>query len=167
MSKGFTHESTYNESVEWYTPPEIFKALGVKFDLDPCSPPGGLEWVPAKKIISLPDNGLELPWEGLVWMNPPYGANTGKWMKKFIEHGNGIALVFSRTDTNWFHEYAVKADALCFIRHRIRFLRPDGEIGGTPGAGSLLVGCGTTASVTLTNSNLGWVTYPKMGFKNG
>lgn len=36
--KGFTHESAYNESKEWYTPPEIFNALGIKFDVDPASP---------------------------------------------------------------------------------------------------------------------------------
>jgi len=35
---GFTHESARNESVDWYTPPELFDALGLTFDLDPCSP---------------------------------------------------------------------------------------------------------------------------------
>ena len=38
MTSGFTHESTYNESKEWYTPRRIFDALGLEFDLDPCSP---------------------------------------------------------------------------------------------------------------------------------
>jgi hypothetical protein len=34
------HENSIGESDEWYTPPEIFDALGLTFDLDPCSPGG-------------------------------------------------------------------------------------------------------------------------------
>jgi hypothetical protein len=46
---GFTHESQNNVSVEWYTPPWVFQKLGVEFDLDPCQPPEGIKWIPAKK----------------------------------------------------------------------------------------------------------------------
>lgn len=46
MSRGLTHERPHGgETVEWYTPPAIFDRLGLRFDLDPCSPPGGLPWV--------------------------------------------------------------------------------------------------------------------------
>lgn len=156
MTKGFTHESQHNESKEWYTPPEIFEALNVEFDLDPCSPPNKLPWIPVNKIISLPQDGLAVPWEGFVWMNPPYGQDTHKWLKKFLEHDNGIALVFARTDTAWFHDYVTKADCLVFTRGRINFLKPDGTKGNGPGAGSLFVGCGQKAINSLCNSNLGW-----------
>lgn len=157
MSSGFTHESTYNESKEWYTPPEIFQGINLTFDLDPCSPKNGLPWIPVQRTISLPDNGLLLPWEGCVWMNPPYGSDTPHWMKRFIEHGNGIALVFSRTDTEWFHEYAIEANAILFLKGRIKFIKPDGTRGGTPGSGSMLIACGYTATQALINSNLeGW-----------
>lgn len=157
MHSGFTHESTHNESKEWYTPPEIFKGLDITFDLDPCSPMERLPWIPVKNIISLPDNGLEQSWEGCVWMNPPYGSDTPDWMEKFIKHGNGIALVFSRTDTEWFHNSATKADALLFLQGRIRFIKPDGTRGGTPGSGSMLVACGDKAVEALRKTTLsGW-----------
>lgn len=150
MKSGFTHESTYNESKEWYTPPSIFKQLGVVFDLDPCAPvvrSPKTYFVPARKWLTIIENGLTTEWnkKDFVFMNPPYGSDTPKWMKKLAEHKNGIALVFARTDTNWFHDYAAKADIICFIRGRLRFYKPDGTVGGTPGSGSMLLGYGIKA----------------------
>lgn len=156
MGGGFTHESTYNETKEWYTPPIVFDCLGLEFDLDPCSPAGITTHVPARKRYTIVDDGLAQKWEGLVWMNPPYGSDTPKWMAKLAAHGNGIALVFARTDTGWFHRYATKAHALCFIAGRVKFLKPDGTEGGTPGAGSMLIGYGEVAKKALQRSGLGF-----------
>lgn len=157
MSGGLVHESTHNETKEWYTPPEVFKALNLEFDIDVCSPGEGVvPWVPAKKHLTKTENGLITPWEGKVWMNPPYGSDTPKWMKLFAKHGNGVALVFSRTDCAWFHDFAVRCDALCFMRGRIRFIKANGERGGTPGAGSLLVASGRECVEALRESRLGY-----------
>ncbi|KKN74452.1 hypothetical protein LCGC14_0390720 [marine sediment metagenome] len=124
MVKGFTHESTYNESVEWYTPREVFKALGIEFDIDPCSPGSEIvPWVPATKHYTYLDDGLSFDWDGRVWMNPPYGGETKKWLKHLSISGNGIALIFARTDTKWFHEYVPDADAVCFIKGRVQFIK--------------------------------------------
>lgn len=41
------HENCIGESDDWYTPPSIFEALGLTFDLDPCSPGEG-HWVPTR-----------------------------------------------------------------------------------------------------------------------
>lgn len=158
MTRGLVHESTHNETKEWYTPPEIFKALNIEFDMDVCSP--GLDivpWIPAIKHLTMFDNGLVTTWEGKVWMNPPYGSDTPKWMRLFQAHGNGIALVFARTDCAWFHDYAIKCDVLCFMRGRIRFIKANGERGGTPGAGSLLIASGDECVASLKNSNLGYI----------
>lgn len=155
MKTGFTHESTHNESQEWYTPPEIFTALGLTFDLDPCAaPPPFKDFVPAINRLTYEHNGLIQRWHGLIFMNPPYGTETPKWMKRFVEHGNGIALVFSRTDTQWFH-HVVPHALCCFIKGRIRFRKPDGTIGGTPGAGSLLLAIGKRSEDALQHSGLG------------
>lgn len=159
--KGFTHESTHNESKEWYTPPEVFEALGLTFNLDPCAPVGGVPWIPVKHFLALPINGLKAPWFGKVWMNPPYGQDTPEWLQRFILHGNGIALVFARTDTEWFHHWALKADALLFTRGRIRFIKPDGTRAGTPGAGSLFVACGAECVRALKNSKMGFYVGPE------
>ena len=46
------HEPSVGATCEWFTPPEIFEALGLEFDLDPCSPGPG-HWVPARKIYMI------------------------------------------------------------------------------------------------------------------
>lgn len=89
-----------------------------------------------------------------MWCNPPYGKDTGLWLKKFVEHGNGIALVFARTDTRWFHDYATQADILCFIKSRIAFYK--GSVQAKQGStGSLLIGCGTKAIEVIKQAELG------------
>ena len=155
--RGFQHESQINESIEWYTPPEIFTTLNTTFDLDPCSPGEGKDFVPARKRYTIHDDGLVQPWDGFVWLNPPYGRETGKWLKKLAHHGDGIALVFARTDVNWFHETARSASSLCFIARRVRFYKGGNECrGGSPGAGSMLIGFGNTAKSVLMSCGLGF-----------
>lgn len=140
---GFSHESQANISVDWYTPSWIFEKLGVEFDLDPCQPDEKIPWIPAKNRYTLVDDGLTSPWFGNVWLNPPYGKQTPLWLAKMHVHRNGIALVFARTDCKWFHDYVANADAILFIRSRIKFV--DGKnktSGGGPGSGSMLVAWG-------------------------
>lgn len=155
-SKGFSHESTRNESFEWYTPPEIFDALGLTFDLDPCSPGAGKSFVPAKKHYTIVDDGLASLWDGTVFVNPPYGSETAKWMEKLADYGDGIGLVFARTDVKWFHDHGSRADVICFVKSRIKFYKGNIEDqGGTPGAGSMLLAYGPTAADALRKSGLG------------
>lgn len=151
---GFGHESRKNKTEVWITPPWIFDMLGLEFDLDPATEEGGIPHIPAKKTFSEKDNGLAQEWEGLVWLNPPYGSKTPDWLAKMHQHRNGIALVFARPDTTWFHAYAAKADSLLFLKGRIAFIdwrettmkREDSE---PAGAGSLLIGWGQEASAAL------------------
>ena len=125
------------------TPPEYFKAIGLTFDLDPCSPGPG-HWVPALKIYTAADDGLRQPWppNDRVFMNPPFGGRRGHvpWLRKFFAHpGGGIALVAARTSADWFHEVVVpNAELLCFPNGKTKFHRPDGSIGREPGTGVVL-----------------------------
>ena len=158
---GFTHESPHLESVEWYTPPEIFFALGLRFDLDPCSPGPGKSFVPADRVLTVEDDGLATPWGGAsVFVNPPYGRATADWMRKCRDHGvaggEAIALVFSRTDTGWFQEIAPTLGAVCFVSGRIHFFQGDLTTrGGSPGTGSMLLAWGPASTRAVLNSGLG------------
>lgn len=156
---GFSHESATNDTQEWYTPKYIFDALGLTFDLDPASP--GAEvvpWIPAKTHYTILDDGLSKPWHGRVWCNPPYGDKTAEWVARFVAHHNGVMLVFSRTDTGWFHNQAVKADCICFVRGRISFTSGIiGKGGAGAGAGSMLLGCGDVCAEAVRKCGLGHV----------
>ena len=105
----------------WLTPPALVKALG-KFDLDPCTP-AAMPWRTASRMLSLErdGDGLSAEWSGRVWLNPPYGRETFRWLAKLAEHKNGIALIFARTDTKGFHDEVFrKARCLFFLRGRIQ-----------------------------------------------
>ena len=135
-------ERTTNTTDEWYTPKYIIDSLG-KFDLDPCAPSVPL-FKTAEVMYNEFDDGLAQKWKGRVWLNPPYSRPLiSKFMRRMAEHNQGIALIFSRTDTELFHtEVFNKATAVKFLKGRIKFLRPDGTEAGTPGCGSVLIAYG-------------------------
>jgi len=153
---GFTHEPRHSKQIDWYTPPHIFDALGITFDLDPCGAVAGLDRVPAVSRFTISDDGLAQTWHGTVWCNPPYGDQTGLWLKRMKQHGNGIALVFARTGTRWWHDVAPSADVICFISGRLRFINGEtGEIGASAGADSVLMAWGRHCASAVLQSRLG------------
>ena len=157
---GFTHESQHNTTIEWYTPASIFEALGTDFSIDVCSPLGGLPWIPAARFLSKEHDGLATEWDGFVWCNPPYGKQTPLWLSKMKQHNNGIALVFSRTDCKWFHDYVATSDVVLFLKSRIKFVDWYGETGNSgAGNGSMLVGYGDKAKAVIEQCKLGGALY--------
>lgn len=138
---------------EWLTPPEIIKALG-EFDLDPCAPKNP-PWPTAKQHFTIDDNGLVQPWHGRVWLNPPYGAETFKWMERLAEHKSGVALIFARTETKGFHKFIwQRAHALFFFEGRLAFYHVDGHKGFSANAPSVLVSFSPEDTVAIKSSGL-------------
>lgn len=144
-------ERSNKTTVEWYTPKEIIDSLG-EFDLDPCAPINPL-WQTAKVMYNKEDDGLKQNWVGRVWLNPPYSRPLIElFCKKMAEHGNGIALLFNRLDSVMMQEVVLKnAHAMKFLRKRIKFYRPDGTQGGSPGCGSVLFAFGKENAEILRN----------------
>lgn len=121
-----SHQSARSKNDEWLTPPEILKALG-KFDLDPCAPIKR-PWPTAKKHYTRKDNGLGREWVGRVWLNPPFGREAGRWLRRLSVHGNGIALIAARTETEVFFEYVWGwANAVMFLKGRPHFHYVNGD----------------------------------------
>lgn len=161
-----SHESRRPKSIEWYTPPEIFTALDIAFDLDPCAPAlPAASYLPVEHRYSRPLDGFSLPWEGRVWLNPPYGEETGKWVGKLAHHGEGIALVFVRTDVAWWQRAAECADAICFIKGRVNFISGDPSVqrhrSGVSPAPSCLLAFGIESAKAVASCGLGIVAYPQ------
>lgn len=155
------HEQSVGATDEWYTPPHVFEAMGVRFDLDVAHPFAGLDWIPAGEYIC--SRSLQREWSGFVWMNPPFGGRNGlvPWLDKFFAHGDGVALVPDRTSAPWWQDYAPSADALLFVRKKLRFLRPDGSEGKSPAQGTTLMAAGprgVAALVNARNAGLGFMT---------
>lgn len=149
--KDFNLNTTNND--EWLTPPEILRALG-PFDLDPAAPiirP----WDMAARHYTKRDDGMAQPWEGRVWLNPPYGRDTFRWLARLAAHdGGGLALIFARTETVGFHEQIwAKAHTIFFFRGRLRFHHVTGERGGTANAPSCLVSYSKADTATLQQAH--------------
>lgn len=113
----------YKENDSYYTPRWVFETLNTRFDLDVCAPKEGVPWLPADKHYSIEDDGLTSPWSGKVWMNPPYSKPT-PWIEKFIDHGNGIALI-QVSKSNAFLRMWNEMDAICFLPRNIMFEHKD------------------------------------------
>lgn len=122
---------------EWYTPSEYIEAARAvmgEINLDPASSEIANKTVKADHIYTVEDNGLEKPWFGNVWLNPPYASDLiGKFAEKVVnELGNikqAIVLVNNATETEWFYGMVTNATAVCFPKSRVKFYTPDGKTG--------------------------------------
>lgn len=103
-----------SQRLDWKTPKAVYQTLDAefRFDFDPC--PTNPEF-----------DGLSVEWGSCNFVNPPYGREIPKWVKKgFEEWKKGKTVVFlipSRTDTSYWHDYIMKADEIRFIRGRLKF----------------------------------------------
>jgi len=150
------HQSAAMLKDEWLTPPYIISALG-QFDLDPCAPSDSRRpWDTAKQHYCAEEDGLRKPWLGRVWCNPPYGLEATKWLERLADHGNGIALIFARTETAMFFDHVwAKADGLLFLRGRLHFHHVCGtRAAANAGAPSVLAAYGENNVLALERSNI-------------
>lgn len=115
-----------SKSNEWSTPQEFFDELDKEFHftLDPCSTHENCK---CKKHYTIEENGLERNWGGeIVFCNPPYGSEIGKWVEKGYREGTKdktvvVMLIPSRTDTKYFHDYIYQRCEIRFIKGRLKF----------------------------------------------
>lgn len=124
-----------SDSNEWYTPKYIYDELNNEFGftLDPCCTP---ESAKCEKFYTQETDGLAQDWTGeRVFMNPPYGREIGKWVKKAVESDALVVMLIpARTDTRYFHDY-IYHNPKCeirFIKGRIKFETPTGVKDAAP-----------------------------------
>lgn len=100
--------------LNWKTPKNVYKILDAEFHFifDPCP-------------VDPKFDGLKIFWGKRNFVNPPYGREIGKWLKKGYEEAQKgklcVFLIPSRTDTIWWHDYVMIADEIRFIKGRLKF----------------------------------------------
>lgn len=111
------------------TPKILFSQLDAEFHftIDACATKATAK---TKRFYSIEDDGLSHSWQGeRVFMNPPYGDAMGVWMEKaYTEAGKNclvVCLIAARTDTQWWHDYVMRASQIRFIKGRVPFKRDE------------------------------------------
>lgn len=188
---GFGHEKPGEGFTnEWLTPPGLLKRLG-RIELDPCAMAPWVErrterdskgreyfsyvpsatrpsanslprpWPTAETMYSRLDDGLQMPWQGFVFCNPPYGAHVDKWAARMAEHRNGILLIFLRAETDAWREIFKNADGFLFPHGRVAFYEPDGSRAASGTAPSALVAYGPYAVEVLKGCGIAGAFFPR------
>lgn len=110
---------------DWHTPKSLFDALNFEFvfEIDLCA---DRESALCDRFYSKEDDSLKQKWAGRCWCNPPYGREIGSWVEKaYLSTRQGgavvVMLIPSRTDTDWWHRFVMRASEIRFIKGRIRF----------------------------------------------
>lgn len=108
---------------DWETPQDLFDKLNQEFEfnLDVCATRENRK---CRNFYAKELDGLKQDWHGVCWMNPPYGREIGKWIKKAYEESltgsTVVCLLPSRTDTKWWHDYCMRGEVR-FIKGRLKF----------------------------------------------
>jgi len=160
------HVVNNSGETEWYTPSEyveqVREVLG-SIDLDPATSEVAQKIVKAKIHYTVQEDGLLQPWQGKVFLNPPYGTSLiTKFADKLATHveagdvTEAVVVVNNATETGWFHRLAGVASAACFPRGRIKFFSPEGEL-ATPLQGQAILYFGRgVESFRAHFSQFGW-----------
>lgn len=126
---------------EWATPWDLFAKLNSEFQftIDVCAD----DWNhKTPTYFDKKQDGLSQHWFGVCWMNPPYGRQIGAWMKKAYESSGGgatvVCLVPARTDTAWWHDYAMMGE-IRFLRGRIKFVAREGTKDAAPFPSAIVI----------------------------
>jgi len=113
-------------NIEHETPDDLFNELDEEFNfnLDTAATAYNTKCYTYYDVYQ---DGLNSPWLGNVFCNPPYGRDVGKWVKKAhneFQKGNAdliVMLLPSRTDTKWFHDYIYNQTEIRFVKGRLKF----------------------------------------------
>jgi len=123
---------------DWETPQKLFDQLNKEFGPFDFDAAASINNAKCEVFLSpeLDYDALKMDWKNgvvsvdkpKIWLNPPYGREIGRWVKKAYEESlrgcTVVALLPSRTDTRYFHDYIYKKQGveIRFLRGRLRFV---------------------------------------------
>lgn len=149
IQKAKAHVAHNSGENEWYTPAPFIESaravLGV-IDCDPASCELANKTVQASSFFTKESDGLSRRWFGNVWMNPPYAQPLISQFSEAVsskyetgEIASAIVLVNNATETAWFQRMLASANAVCFVRSRIKFIDQHGKPSGAPLQGQAIL----------------------------
>lgn len=114
---------------DWDTPDSIYLPLDAEFHFqtDLAASPDNARCV---RYFTKEQDGLKQPWDGVCWLNPPFGDKSSKmvdWIKRAYEESQRnpnltvVMLIPARTNTRWFHQFCMQAAEVRFICGRPKF----------------------------------------------
>ncbi|MBW4597510.1 MAG: phage N-6-adenine-methyltransferase [Brasilonema angustatum HA4187-MV1] len=109
---------------EWETPQEIFDPLNEEFnfELDLAALPHNAK---CSAFYTPVIDALKQEWQGVCWLNPPYGSQLRHWIKKAYESANKgatiVCLLPARSCTTWWHDYVLPYAEIRYLRGRLKF----------------------------------------------
>lgn len=122
MNATTTQTMFSSETDLWATPQWLYDHYDkqYQFTLDPCATRENAKCI---RYFTKEDDGLAQSWDGeRVFMNPPYGREIGRWVKKAVESNAFVVMLLpARTDTKWFHDYLYGTATIYFIKGRLKF----------------------------------------------
>ena len=132
-----------SDRMDWATPKALYDELDreFRFTIDVCAS----DWnAKHERYWTLSDNALLQDWSAEVcFMNPPYGRGIRNWVEKArIEASRGalvVALIPSRTETSYWHDFIEGIAEVRFIRGRVRFERLDSPTYDAPFASAIVI----------------------------
>ena len=125
--KGYAPDQKWfnRDKVDYETPADIFDPLNKEFNfnLDVAASQHNAK---VDEFFTQVEDGLVQKWEGVAWMNPPFGREMQKWVRKayseFLERGTTVvALLPARTNTKWWHECIQDIAIVRFIQGQVKF----------------------------------------------
>ena len=143
------HVSHNTGNNEWYTPAIYIvaarQAMG-DIDVDPASSHKANEAVKATKYYTIDNDGRLQPWQGNVWMNPPYAQPLISEFCELLlqkyesrEVRQACVLVNNATETIFYQDMLKACEAVCFIKGRVRFVDEQGRESGAPLQGQTIL----------------------------
>ncbi len=132
-----------SKKMDWCTPQDFFDKLNEEFNfvLDAAASPRCRK---CANYFTKEDDALSQSWQvgGAVFVNPPYGKEIRKWVRKAASERGAFPIVMlipARTDTSYFHDYIYGKAEIRFLRGRLKFTDEDGNVSNSAPFPSMIV----------------------------
>lgn len=118
-----------SEKNYWETPQDFFEDLNKDYDFS-FDLAASKDNSKCENFFCEEDDSLTKPWhelKGNLFLNPPYGRELKKWVKKAYEEslkktdGCIVLLIPARTDTSYWHDFIFGKAQIKFLRGRLKF----------------------------------------------